>query len=54
MFLAFAPGGVAEMGLIAVALGVEPAYVILHHLLRIIATITVLPQIYDRAILPRR
>lgn len=54
VFLAFAPGGVAEMGLIAVALGVEPAYVILHHLLRIIATITVLPQIYDRAILPRR
>lgn len=54
VFLAFAPGGVAEMGLIAVALGVEPAYVILHHLLRIVATITLLPQIYDRAVLPRR
>lgn len=48
VFLAFAPGGVAEMGLIAVALGAEPAYVIVHHLLRIVATVMLLPQIYDR------
>ncbi|MCI4663853.1 MAG: AbrB family transcriptional regulator [Neomegalonema sp.] len=33
--LAFAPGGVAEMTLIAIALDIDPAYVAAHHLARI-------------------
>lgn len=35
LFLALAPGGVAEMCLIALALNVDPAFVALHHLIRI-------------------
>ncbi len=50
VFLAFAPGGVAEMGLVAVGLGAEPAYVIAHHLLRIGLTVTCAPLIFDRLI----
>jgi membrane AbrB-like protein len=50
VFLAFAPGGVAELGLIAVALGAEPAYVVIHHLLRIVLTVALLPKIYDRVV----
>ncbi|CCQ75238.1 AbrB family transcriptional regulator [Magnetospira sp. QH-2] len=33
--LAFSPGGIAEMSLIALALDIDPAYVVIHHLLRI-------------------
>jgi hypothetical protein len=50
VFLAFAPGGVAEMGLIAVSLGAEPAFVIVHHLLRIVLTVFLGPFLYDRLI----
>jgi membrane AbrB-like protein len=50
IFLAFAPGGVAEMGLVAVSLGVEPAFVIAHHLLRIVLTVTVAPLLYDQIV----
>ncbi len=50
VFLAFAPGGVAEMGLIAISLGTEPAFVIVHHLLRIVLTVAIAPLIYDRLI----
>lgn len=48
VFLAFAPGGLAEMGLIAVSLGIEPAFVVVHHLLRIVLTISVAPVLFDR------
>ena len=34
-FLAFAPGGVNEMGLLAFLLNIEPAFVITHHLFRL-------------------
>lgn len=35
LVLAYVPGGVVEMGTIALALGVDPAFVTVHHLLRI-------------------
>lgn len=35
VLLAFAPGGVAEMCLIALVLNIDPAFVALHHLVRI-------------------
>jgi hypothetical protein len=53
IFLAFAPGGVAEMGLVAISLGAEPAFVIVHHLLRIVLTVFLGPPIYDRLIARR-
>ena len=36
IILAFAPGGLAEMTLIALALGIDVAYVALHHMVRIV------------------
>ncbi len=35
LFLAYAPGGVAEMSLIAIALHIDVAFVVLHHLTRL-------------------
>jgi membrane AbrB-like protein len=53
VFLAFAPGGIAEMGLVAISLGIEPAFVIVHHLVRIIFTVSAAPILYDRVIARR-
>lgn len=50
IFLAFSPGGIAEMGLVAISLGIEPAFVIVHHLARIILTVSLAPVLYDRFI----
>ena len=47
ILLAFAPGGLAEMGLMAVSLGIEPAFVVVHHLVRIVLTIAVAPLLFD-------
>lgn len=41
VFLAFAPGGLVEMGLIALSLNLSILYVTAHHLLRIILAVTV-------------
>ncbi len=41
--LSFTPGGVAEMCLIAIAFDVDPAFVAVHHLLRIAILITAAP-----------
>ena len=35
VILAFTPGGVNEMGLLAAFLNIEPAYVVTHHLFRL-------------------
>lgn len=43
--LAFSPGGLAEMSIIALALDVDPAYVAVHHLLRIGVCILAAPLI---------
>ncbi|MEO1797595.1 MAG: AbrB family transcriptional regulator [Pseudomonadota bacterium] len=45
-FISFAPGGVAEMGLIALSLDASPVIVAAHHLLRIVITV-VLVRVAD-------
>ena len=40
-FLAFAPGGLAEMSLIALSLKVGVVYVAVHHVVRIVVSVTV-------------
>lgn len=42
-FLSFTPGGVAEMCLIAIAFDIDPAFVAMHHLVRIVILITAAP-----------
>lgn len=52
VMLAFAPGGLAEMSLIALALGVEAAFVASHHIIRIAMIVIIAPGIFrwlDRA-----
>ncbi|MDJ0949018.1 MAG: AbrB family transcriptional regulator [Alphaproteobacteria bacterium] len=46
LVLAFAPGGLAEMSLIALALGIDAAFVSTHHIARIALLVVVGPQIY--------
>ena len=43
VLLAFAPGGVAEMSLIALALNVEPSFVAFHHIVRIFEIVLLAP-----------
>lgn len=43
VLLAFAPGGVAEMSLIALAMGVEPSFVAFHHIVRIFEIVIFAP-----------
>jgi hypothetical protein len=43
--LAFAPGGVAEMSLIAIAIDADPAFVAAHHMARIFAILFALPAL---------
>ncbi|MCA1244767.1 AbrB family transcriptional regulator [Stappia stellulata] len=44
--LAFAPGGVAEMSLVAIALHVDAAYVALHHVIRISVVMAAAPLVF--------
>ena len=43
--LAFAPGGLSEMGLVALALGADVAYVTAHHIVRIAVLVAVAPLV---------
>ena len=52
MILAFAPGCVNEMGLVASVLNIEPAYVITHHLFRLTMVIVIL-SIAQKYIYPK-
>lgn len=45
LLMCFAPGGVVEMGLIALSLGVSPMMVTLHHICRIGFTVIAIPLI---------
>jgi len=47
VFLAFAPGGLAEMSLIALSLQISVLYVTAHHVLRIVLAVTV-AQVFSR------
>jgi membrane AbrB-like protein len=53
LLLAFAPGGVAEMTIIAFALGIEVAFVVCCHVVRSLFIVTGAPMLY-RATLSRR
>jgi membrane AbrB-like protein len=44
--LGFAPGGVAEMSLVAIALHVDAAYVALHHVIRISVVMAAAPLVF--------
>jgi len=46
LVLAYAPGGFAEMSLVALALSVDAAFVASHHLIRIMFVITLAPLIF--------
>ncbi len=46
LVLAFSPGGLAEMSLVALALGVDAAFVSTHHIARIILVVTLAPIIF--------
>ncbi len=48
LFLSFAPGGVAEMSVVALSLAVSPALVSLHHIVRILMTVTFLGLLQRR------
>lgn len=46
LLLAYVPGGVAEMSLVALALGIDVAFVATHHFLRIALVIAVAPALF--------
>ena len=46
LILAYAPGGMAEMGLVALALGIDTAFVASHHVIRIMIVIGIAPIIF--------
>ncbi|MHA1567798.1 MAG: AbrB family transcriptional regulator [Alphaproteobacteria bacterium] len=46
LLLAFAPGGLAEMSLVALALNVDTAFVATHHIARIIMVVVLAPVIF--------
>jgi uncharacterized protein len=46
LWLAFAPGGLPEMALMSIALGVDPAFVATHHLYRIVLLLVLAPVAY--------
>lgn len=52
-FIAFAPGGLVEMGLIAISLDADPIFVATHHVFRIALAVTVAPLLF-RLAYPRR
>jgi len=46
VLLAYAPGGITEMGLVAVAMQADAAYVAAHHLVRITLLIAIAPLVF--------
>jgi membrane AbrB-like protein len=46
LILAFSPGGLAEMSLVALALGLEAAFVSTHHLTRLLIVIMLAPLVF--------
>ncbi len=48
LLLAFVPGGVAEMGILALLVGVDPIFVATHHLVRVLLVYAVIPTLAAR------
>ena len=46
--LAYAPGGLAEMSLIALSLGIETAFIATHHVIRIALIVVAAPLVFAR------
>ncbi len=46
LVLAYAPGGLSEMSLVALALGTDAAFVSTHHIVRIILIVTLAPVVF--------
>jgi membrane AbrB-like protein len=46
LVLAFSPGGLAEMSLIALALDIDPAFVATHHVVRIFLVVVLAPLVF--------
>ncbi len=53
LVLAYSPGGVAEMTLVALGLNIDVAFVSTHHLVRISLLVVVAPLIYRLLVAPR-
>jgi len=53
LILAFSPGGLVEMSLIALSLGLSVPFVSVHHVLRILFALTMIPFQYERIVKPR-
>ena len=51
VILAYAPGGLAEMSLVALALAIDSAFVASHHVLRIVMIVIVAPMLFRRFLL---
>jgi membrane AbrB-like protein len=45
-FISFAPGGVAEMSLIAISIDADPVFVACHHIVRILTAVMVFPVVF--------
>ncbi len=54
LVLAFAPGGLAEMSLVALSLGEDPAFVAVHQILRILIILFFASQIYRWFLAPQK
>ncbi|HKK35193.1 MAG TPA: AbrB family transcriptional regulator [Paracoccaceae bacterium] len=52
LVLSYAPGGIIEMGLIALSLGANPVFVTAHHVARVLLSVTLLPWIFRRLFAP--
>jgi membrane AbrB-like protein len=46
LLLSFAPGGLAEMALISIAMGIDPAFVSSHHLIRVAFMVSAAPLVF--------
>lgn len=53
IFLAFAPGGLPEMVLIAATLNADPAFVVVHHVVRFLIIAIALPWVAGRVATPQ-
>ena len=48
LLLAYSPGGLAEMSMVALSLALEPAFVIVHHLTRVVLVLIGAPLAFRR------
>ncbi|MEQ9244612.1 MAG: AbrB family transcriptional regulator, partial [Nitratireductor sp.] len=53
LFLAYLPGGAPELGVVALALMIDPAMVAAHHVLRVCLIVAILPYAAHRVGTPR-